>query len=132
MSKIVTTYLGDGEAESFYPEVGEKIFTDLPLDNGGKGRKFSATDIFTASLAACIVTIMGKMAESRGDSLKGAKIEIEKIMESNPRRIGKFIIDIIFPEGISKEKMEMYSKVIHTCPVHNSIHPDIKVEVNIK
>ncbi|MGB2579343.1 putative OsmC-like protein [Elusimicrobium simillimum] len=132
MTKIMTEYLGDDQVKSTHEHTKDTMVTDLPPDNGGKGRTFSPTDIFAASLGACALTIMGKLAERKGHDLKGAKIEVDKIMADSPRRVGKFILQIELPANLTAEEKAMYVNTLHSCPVHNSLNPEIKVEVNVK
>jgi len=131
MTKMITTYLGDGKTEILHTPTGAVINTDLPPDNGGKGRAFSATDLFAASLSACILTIMSQMAEKRGDKLDGIKLEIEKIMAQNPRRVGKLVLKITFPPNVEKAKRDLYLTAVKACPVHNSISKEIEVDVSV-
>lgn len=131
MTKIISVYLGDGQTELTHGPSGAKIITDLPPDNGGKGRMFSPTDLLAGALAACIETIMGKMAQRAGDDLTGMTIQIDKIMAQNPRRVGEFILDITFPAHFTPEMKERYAGAIHACPVHQSLRADIKTTVHI-
>lgn len=131
MTQIDVVYLGDGQTELTHGPSGAKIVTDLPPDNGGKGRMFSPTDLLAGALAACIETIMGKMAQRAGDDLTGMKIQIDKIMAANPRRIGEFVLDITFPAHFTQEKKEHYAGAVNACPVHQSLRADIKTTVHI-
>ena len=81
-----TTYLGNLRTEILHEQSGNKIITDAPLDNHGKGEYFSPTDIFASSLASCMLTIMGISAQSYGFNIDGTTVEIEKEMAANPRR----------------------------------------------
>ena len=94
MTTIECTYTGDGSTELIRGPTGAKITTDLPPDNGGKGRQFSPTDLLASAFASCVLTIMGKMAQARNEKFTGAKISIDKIMASNPRRVGEFILTV--------------------------------------
>lgn len=132
MTKITNIYKGDGQCDVIHGPTGHIIKTDLPPDNEGKGRTFSPTDLFAASFASCVLTIMGKMAERKGDIFAGTSVEIDKIMAANPRRIGTFILNITFPQGFTKEQKDFYVSAVKACPVHNSLSPEIKVEVNVK
>jgi putative redox protein len=132
MTKIITEYLGGEQVKATHEPTAQTILTDLPPDNGGKGRTFSPTDIFAASFGACALTIMGKLAERKGDDLTGAKIIVDKIMSAEPpRRVAKFMLEITFPAGLTQEKKDMYLAALHSCPVHNSLHPDIKIEIKV-
>ncbi len=129
MTIMRCTYTGDGQTTLEHLGNGAKIKTDLPLDNGGKGREFSPTDLFASSLAACSITIMAKMAATHGKSLNGATIEVEKVMASAPRRVSKLILKINFPQDTAQEDKPKYLAAIRACPVHNSISKDIELEI---
>lgn len=129
MTKMECVYRGDGQTSMRHLENGAEIMTDLPLDNGGKERSFSPTDIFAASLASCALTIMGKMAESRGKSVEGTRVVVEKEMASEPRRVAKIKLQFIFPDSVADDDRAKWLKSLHACPIHNSIHPDLAVEV---
>jgi len=130
MTKILCTYTGDGQTALKHEQSGAEIKTDLPLDNGGKGRCFSPTDLFASSLAACFMTIMGKMASSKGQDLTSAQIEIEKIMYADPRRVGKLILKVTFPPAIAELDKKKYLAALRACPVHNSLSKEIELELS--
>lgn len=132
MTTISCTYTGDGETKLVHGPTGTTLDTDLPPDNGGKGRRFSPTDLLASAFASCVLTIMGKMATARGEKFDGAQIEIDKIMAANPRRVGEFILNITFPPHFTPEQKEFYQSAIKTCPVHQTLNPNVKVTVNVK
>jgi len=126
--KIYAEYLGDDIVELTHAPSGNKIKTDLPIDNGGRGRTFSPTDLVACALASCILTIMAKIAAKENINLKGSSIEVEKIMSKDvPRRISSFkgVIKLPTIDHLKKEKI---MNAINTCPVTKSLHPDIKIE----
>ncbi len=127
--KITCTYEGDGQTRLVHGPSGAQITTDLPPDNGGKGRAFSPTDLFAASLGSCILTIMGSAAQKYGHDLKGAAIAVEKEMSASPRRVGKLTLKITLPQHIGAADRKKYLEYIKACPVHRSLHPDIVVEI---
>lgn len=129
MTSILCVYQGDGRTTLKHAGNGMEISTDLPLDNGGKGRSFSPTDLFASSLASCSITIMGKMAESRGLSIAGTRVEVEKIMGSEPRRIAKIVLKYMFPDDISAEDRAKFIASIKACPVHNSLADNVEVVI---
>lgn len=108
---------------------GTVIETDAPLDNQGLAERFSPTDLVATALGSCMLTIMGIKARDMNIDIKGIKIDVEKIMTTEPRRIGGINLTFHFPEGLEltdKEKI-ILERAAHTCPVAHSIHPDIKV-----
>ena len=132
MTTISCTYTGDGETKLVHGPTGSVLETDLPPDNGGKGRRFSPTDLLASAFASCILTIMGKMAAVRKENFAGTHISIDKVMADKPRRVAEFVLDITFPAHFTDEQKKLYLSAVNTCPVHQTLHPDVKVTVNVK
>ena len=106
------------------------IETDAPPDNQGKGERFSPSDLVATALGSCMMTIMGIKARDMNVDLKGTRIEVEKIMKADPRRIGGVNLTFYFPDGFQATEKEriVLERAAHTCPVIFSIHPDIEVK----
>ena len=128
-SQIV--YKGNLRTEATHLQSNSVIETDAPVDNNGKGERFSPTDIVATALGSCMLTIMGMKAETMNINLTGTKLNIQKIMSAAPRRISGVQIQFLFPDGliISDKERSVLEQAAHTCPVAKSIHPDIDVEV---
>src|SRR5437762_3129427 len=112
---------------------GSSFETDAPTDNNGKGERFSPTDLMATSLGTCMITVMGIKARSMGLDLDGVKIEVEKIMKADPRRIGGINLFFHFPDrlaGVDEKTKQILRHTADTCPVQQSIHPDIEVRVD--
>lgn len=104
------------------------FITDAPLDNGGKASSFSPTDLLATSLLSCIVTTMALVAERKGFVLSGMTGAIEKHMVSAPdRRVGKLVVTLHMPRGLTADQRTLLERVAKTCPVRKSISPDIDV-----
>ena len=110
---------------------GTVIETDAPPDNQGKGERFSPSDLVATALASCMLTIMGIKARDMKVDLKGVKVEVEKIMAVNPRRIGGLNLTFHFPPGfrVTGKEQTILEKAALSCPVFYSIHPDIETNV---
>jgi uncharacterized OsmC-like protein len=122
-------YLGNLRTQSKHLQSNSQIVTDAPIDNNGKGEAFSPTDMVANSLATCMFTVMGIKAESMQLEVKNSTAEVTKVMEVNPRRISEIHIQFKM-EGVSDEKSQkILENTANTCPVHHSIHPDIKKEI---
>jgi putative redox protein len=130
--KINAVYSGDGQVELTHALSGNKMVTDLPPDNGGKGRTFSPTDLAAASVASCVLTIMAKLAEREGINFSGAAFEIEKHMQENPRRIAQLTGVITLPAGLDQKQRDKLLACVKACPVSRSLHPDIKLEFEFR
>ncbi len=122
------TYTGGLHCEATHTRSGSVIETDAPVDNKGKGERFSPTDLVGAALATCIVTTMAILGENHGISIDGTRCEMEKIMVSDPRRIGELKVRIIFPKdkNYTDREKTILEHIAHSCPVAKSLHPDLK------
>ncbi len=127
-SKI--TYLGNLRTDAIHLKSGNTIITDAPTDNNGKGEAFSPTDLLSTSLGACMLTIMGIVAQRHNINIEGTTVDITKIMESNPRRVSEIIVEFTMPKNnyTVKEK-ELLENAARTCPVAKSLSSELKQTV---
>lgn len=124
-------YTGELRTEAKHLRSGKIIITDAPPDNNGKGEAFSPTDLLATSLGNCMLTVMGIVAERHKLDIKGTRVEITKIMDSNPRRVVEIGVDMTFPQnGFSEKDRQLLENTALTCPVAKSLHPDLKQTVN--
>jgi putative redox protein len=126
-------YLGDLSTESTHISSGEKIITDAPVDNQGKGAAFSPTDIMSTSLANCMVTIMGIAARNHDINMDGTIAQVKKHMGTEPRRVIQIDIHLIMPKAhyTTKEK-KILEHAGRTCPVSFSLHPDLVQNISFE
>lgn len=126
MATIKTIYLGELRTENEHLQSGNKLITDAPTDNRGKGEYFSPTDLLATALGSCIMTIMGIKARDNGIDLEGTTVEVTKIMASHPRRVAEVVVEFCFPKkGYSEAEKQMVESVAGISPVPLSLHPDL-------
>jgi putative redox protein len=134
MKKYMTStviYEGDLRTVALHIASDTKIETDAPVDNQGKGEKFSPTDLVATALGSCMMTIMGQKARDMKIDLKGTRIDIQKFMKAEPRRVSGISLTFHLPENLSlsgKDKT-ILQRAAETCPVIYSINPDIDVQI---
>jgi putative redox protein len=126
-------YNGDLRTTCTHLQSSSRVETDAPVDNNGKGERFSPTDLMATSLATCMVTVMGIKARTMGFDLTDVKVEVLKIMKADPRRVGGIELTFHIPDSL--KQIDEKTKTIlrntgETCPVAKSIHPDIEVKVD--
>lgn len=123
-------YKGALRTEAKHVQSNTSIETDAPLDNQGKGERFSPSDLMATSLGSCMLTIMGIKARDMQIDLSETRLSVHKFMLADPRRIGKIKIEFQFPSSlnIDYKQKQILENAAHTCPVAKSIHPDIEVE----
>ncbi|MEO5777069.1 MAG: OsmC family protein [Flavobacterium sp.] len=126
MTTSIVRYLGELRTSSMHMQSGTEIITDAPIDNHGKGEAFSPTDMVANSLATCMITIMAIKARDMDLELKGTTAEVTKVMAAEPRRISEIHIHFEMNLTDDKKVKTTLEKTAMTCPVHFSLHPDIK------
>jgi len=127
ISKV--TYLGGLRTEAVHLGSGEKILTDAPVDNNGRGQAFSPTDLIASALASCMLTIMGIVGNRHNIDINGTTAEIDKIMSQNPRRIDEIRIRLIFKKPINESDRKRLERAAKECPVSASLHTDLKEKI---
>lgn len=119
-SKVI--YKGDLRTEATHVKSGTSIITDAPVDNHGKGTTFSPTDLVATALGSCMMTIMGIAANKHDINMDGVALEVTKIMESNPRRIGKVEIVLTMPaHDYTSRERKLLTAAANGCPVAETL-----------
>jgi uncharacterized OsmC-like protein len=132
METASTKYLGDLRTEITHLKSGSIIVTDAPVDNKGKGEKFSPTDMVASALGSCIFTIMGIAAREHGFSIDGAGCKITKIMTEAPRKIGEIKIEFDFSGNTYSDKQKKILELcVKTCPVALSLNESVFQNVKL-
>jgi uncharacterized OsmC-like protein len=127
-----TIYLGSLRTEATHHS-GEKLITDAPKDNQGLGASFSPTDLVATSLASCFLTIVGIYCQEREIPISEIRIDVEKIMAANPRRIAQINLKVDFMKNEWDETM--FKKIIaagKACPVAATLGNQVIVEYTFK
>lgn len=121
------TYTGDLRTEALHVKSGQVFITDAPTDNQGRGEAFSPTDLLATSLGACAITVVGIASRTHGFNVDGTAVKITKIMASDPRRVSEVVVEMDFPPvNYSEKEKQIIRHTINTCPVGQSLHPDLK------
>lgn len=131
MQTAAILYKGELRTTATHPRSGSVIETDAPVDNNGKGERFSPTDMVASALGSCMLTIMGIKARDKGWNIDGTQVSIEKIMGTEPRRITgiKVVIEVPQTAGLDDTARKILENAALTCPVAKSLHPDIQQDV---
>lgn len=128
-------YEGDLHCVATHGPSGERLRTDAPVDNGGRGELFSPTDLLATALGACLVTIMGIVAKRLGLDIAGTRVHVAKEMVADPvRRVGSLAVTVTLPPGqaLSLPDRARLERAAHTCPVKQSLHPDTVVSLRFE
>jgi uncharacterized OsmC-like protein len=129
MATSKVTNLGDLRTSSIHLQSGSEIISDAPIDNNGKGEAFSPTDTVANGLASCMFTVMGIKARDLGVDFSGSSAEVTKVMAAEPRRISEIHVTFTMNLEADEKTKTILERTALTCPVHFSLHPDIKREI---
>ena len=122
------TYSGDLRCTATHGPSQSSIETDAPVDNMGKGERFSPTDLVGTSLATCVLTTIAITARRKGLEMSGMTATVRKHMTSEaPRRIARLEVDIVIPLSANHPERSLLEAAAKGCPVRRSLHPDVEV-----
>jgi putative redox protein len=131
MVKMSLIYEGGLRCKLTHEPSGSVIQTDAPKDNQGKGEAFSPTDLVASALGSCMMTVMGIAAARHQIDLTGSRMDLVKEMVADPlRRIGTITVNLHMAPGIPEDKRKMLEAAALSCPVHKSLHPDLKTPIH--
>lgn len=123
-------YKGNLRCEAQHVQSKSTIETDAPMDNRGKGERFSPTDLLCVSLATCMLTTMGIKAADLDVDIANSRAEVTKHMGSDPRRVIKIEIVVSLPGNANEKERLILERAGNNCPVAKSVHPDIELALS--
>ena len=132
MNTATARYAGNLRTEATHTASGNTILTDAPVDNHGRGEAFSPTDLVSAALGSCMMTIMGIVAERLNVDLTGVTYDVTKHMAAEPRRIRQIDVQFNLPATLNSKERTMLENAARTCPVALSLNPEIRQEVQFE
>lgn len=133
MVEISVEYQGALRCRAVHGPSGAVLLTDAPVDNHGRGESFSPTDLVATSLGACMLTVMGIVAERHGWPLAGARAKVVKHMVADPaRRIGALTVTIEMPAALDERARTTLVAAARTCPVHESLGANVRLDVTFE
>ena len=128
MVRIEAIYDGKLRCTATHIPSGQKLATDAPVDNMGKGESFSPTDLLATSMLNCMMTIIAIAADSRELDVSEMSGSVEKHMTSGPRKVSKLEVEISLPTELHSEDRSWLIKRGMACHVHKSDSEDMEVE----
>jgi putative redox protein len=127
---VSVRYDGDLHCSALHGPSGDRILTDAPVDNRGRGEHFSPTDLVGTAMGTCMLTIMAMAAADKAIDISGAGAEVVKEMSATPRRhISKLTVTITLPSALDDRERKIMDTAARTCPVAASLGPDTEVDL---
>ena len=130
MVSFKSEYKGDLRTSVEHLKSKQKLITDAPLDNHGKGETFSPTDLVATALGSCMATVMGIHGRKYGVNLKGLEWSTQKSMSAHPRKIDCIKIRFSWPSPTgTKEELDQLKEIGLACPVALSLSPELLQDI---
>ena len=131
MTTMVCVYGGELRCTARHEPSASLLETDAPVDNQGKGERFSPTDLVATALATCILTVMGIVARRHDWSLEGSRARVEKTMTtSGPRRIALLEVWIDLPADLPDDALAVLREAGEGCPVKRSLEGAVPMRLH--
>ncbi len=129
MVEAMIRYEGGLHCSAVHGPSQSVVETDAPVDNMGRGERYSPTDLVGTALATCVATTMGIVADRNGVDLTGMTLRVRKHMTAEPpRRIAKLELEIRIPLAEDHPHRARLEAAGKACPVRRSLHPDVVVD----
>jgi putative redox protein len=130
MVTIDFKYEGQLGTSATHAPSGTSLRTDAPVDNAGRGLSFSPTDLLATALGTCVLTTMAIVAGRHGIAFEASSGRVEKHMTTEgARRVKELVVALKLPKSIQEADRPRLEAAGHGCPVHKSLHPDVKVTI---
>jgi putative redox protein len=130
MSAINVQYEGKLRCKAVRVESGKAVETDVAADHGGLGEFCSPVELAVSALGACAMSMAAFIAQRDGVDLTGATTSVEFQMADAPaRRIGSVRLTFHLPGSVPESVRPKLAAAVKACPVKNSLHPDIAIEI---
>lgn len=112
---------------------GHQLTVDQPTDAGGADFGPTPTELFAASLAACLAYYGGRFLTRHGIDPADLRVDCEFALTTSPNRIGSIALRVIPPAGMPARLTEAMRAVVSRCTLHNTIQepPHISIDIGV-
>ena len=112
---------------------GDAIVVDQPADAGGHDSAPTPTELFVASLAACVAFYAGRYLTRHGYSRDGLAVSAGYQMASDrPARVAGIRLAVQVPAGLPPARWAALRAVVSHCTVHNSLASPPSVTIDLQ
>jgi putative redox protein len=109
---------------------GHEQFADQPVENGGDDTAPTPTELFVASLAACIAFYAERFLRRHNLNREALKVSCAYRWAENPHRVGGIDLMVEAP-GVPAAKSEAFMRVIEHCTVHTTLEHPPQVRISV-
>ncbi len=108
------------------------LMCDAVQASGGRGEYLCPTDLVGTALGGCVMMTLVITGKGHNIDVSGMRMDVDKVMSDDaPRRIAKIHVRIFFATCPTPEEQDILRRAAATCPVKNSLHPDMIKDVEL-
>jgi putative redox protein len=109
---------------------GHRLLCDQPLAHGGTDQGPTPTELFVASLAACVGFYARRFLARHHLDTAGLRVQADFTMSTDrPARVATITLRVLVPHPLEENRRRALLAVVDHCTVHNSIRtpPEVRV-----
>ncbi len=111
---------------------GHRVLVDQPADVGGQDSGPTPTELFVASLAACVAFYAGRYLTRHGYSRAGLGVSASFDMATDrPARVSGIHLAVQVPASLPAQRWPALRAVVSHCTVHNSLAAPPQVIIDL-
>jgi putative redox protein len=111
---------------------GHELVVDQPLSDGGEDDGPTPTELFVASLAACVGFYAERFLRRHGLPADGLRIDAQAAMSADrPARVASVTLQVGGLPEMSENRRKGLLAVVEHCTVHNSIRQAPAIEIDL-
>ena len=111
---------------------GHRLLCDQPETDGGTDQGPTPTELFVASLAACVGFYARRFLARH--HLEGAGLRVEaaySMSPDRPARVDTITLRVLLPQPLEENRRRALLAVVDHCTVHNSLRTPPQVRVTL-
>jgi uncharacterized OsmC-like protein len=109
---------------------GHRLVCDQPPADGGTDRGPTPTELFVASLAACVGFYARRFLARHQLDAAGLRVETHFTMSADrPARVATITLRLVVPQPLEEHRRRALLAVVDHCTVHNSLRTPPHVQV---
>jgi putative redox protein len=111
---------------------GHELVVDQPVADGGEDDGPTPTELFVASLAACVGFYARRFLARHDLDPTGLRVDADFTMSTDrPARVASVTLRLIIPQPLDPNRRRALLAVVDHCTVHNSIRTPPEVHVTL-
>jgi putative redox protein len=121
----------DGEAYEIRVR-GHRMIVDQPVNAGGTDKAPTPTELFAASLAACVAYYAGRYLVRHGLDRDGLQVRADfDLATDRHARVAAIRVAVRVPDGFPAERLPALAAVANHCTIHNTLNHPPEVTVTV-